>query len=77
LTTGTISLNHTQSLGPAILPVEFGGTAAEVAVEAAAAQVADWRRQQQLPPLAAAHGAAQPLRLSSSSPDLAHAEAAA
>lgn len=35
----------TQALGPEILPVEYGGTAAEVPVEVAAKKVDAWRQQ--------------------------------
>ncbi|KAL4434601.1 hypothetical protein ABPG77_002724 [Micractinium sp. CCAP 211/92] len=36
-----------ESLGPAVVPLEYGGTAAEVPVEMAAQQLATWQRQQQ------------------------------
>lgn len=36
-----------ESLGPAVVPFEYGGAAAEVPIELAAQQLAAWRQQQQ------------------------------
>jgi hypothetical protein len=61
-----------QSMGREITPVEFGGTAAEVAVEAAVQQLPAWRQKHQLPPCLVSPTPKGQLRVSRSSPTLAH-----
>ncbi|KAI3429661.1 hypothetical protein D9Q98_005746 [Chlorella vulgaris] len=61
-----------ESMGLEITPVEFGGTAAEVAVEAAVQQLPAWRQKHQLPPCLVSPTPKGQLRVSRSSPTLAH-----
>ena len=67
-----------QSLGTDILPVEYGGSAAETPVEQAVQQLAAWRKQMGLeqaqPQEELAQEGAASLRVSRSSPTLAQAQ---